>query len=50
MRYPASEKIEIIRMVEQSRLSVRRTLEKIGVPRATFYLYGRLSRCKSISI
>ena len=37
MRYPASEKIEIIRMVEQSHLSVRRTLEKIGIPRATFY-------------
>ncbi len=37
MRYPASEKIEIIRIVEQSRLSARRTLEQIGVPRATFY-------------
>ncbi len=37
MRYPASEKIEIIRMVEQSHLPVRRTLEPIGVPRATFY-------------
>ena len=37
MRYPASEKLEIIRMVEQSHLPVRRTLEKIGIPRATFY-------------
>jgi putative transposase len=37
MRYPASEKFEIIRMVEQSDLPVRRTLEKIGIPRATFY-------------
>ncbi len=37
MRYPASEKIEIIRLVEQSSLSVRRTLQQIGVPRATFY-------------
>ena len=37
MRYPASEKLEIIRRVEQSHLSVRRTLEKIGIPRATFY-------------
>src|SRR5688572_31610283 len=36
MRYPASEKLESIRMVEQSHLSVRRTLEKIGIPRATF--------------
>jgi transposase InsO family protein len=37
MRYPASEKIEIIRLVEQSHLPVRRTLEQIGVARATFY-------------
>ena len=37
MRYPASEKIEIIRLVEQSHLPVRRTLDKIGIPRATFY-------------
>ena len=31
MRYPASEKLEIIRLVEQSHLSVRRTLEKLGI-------------------
>jgi len=37
MRYPASEKLEIIRLVEQSHIPVRRTLEQIGVPRATFY-------------
>ena len=37
MRYPASEKLEIIRLVEQSHLSVRRTLEKLGIPRPTFY-------------
>jgi putative transposase len=37
MRYPAAEKAEIIRIVEQSHLSVRKTLEQIGVPRATFY-------------
>ena len=37
MRYPASEKTEIIRIVEQSHLSARKTLEQIGVPRATFY-------------
>src|SRR5215217_2976153 len=37
MRYPACEKLEIIRLVEQSHLSVRRTLEKLGVTRATFY-------------
>ena len=37
MRYPASEKLEIVRLVEQSHLPVRRTLERLGVPRATFY-------------
>ena len=37
MRYPASEKLEIIRLVEQSPLPVKRTLEKLGIPRATFY-------------
>jgi transposase InsO family protein len=37
MRYPASEKLEIIRLVEKSHLPVRRTLEKLGVSRATFY-------------
>ena len=37
MRYSASEKLEIIRLVEESTLSARRTLEKIGIPRATFY-------------
>ena len=46
MRYPASEKLEIIRLVEGSHQSVKRTLEQIGVSRPTFYLYGRLSRCK----
>jgi len=49
MRYPACEKLAIIQLVEQSHLPVRRTLEKLGIPKATFYLYGRLSRCKSIS-
>jgi transposase-like protein len=37
MRYPATEKLEIIRLVEQSHLSVRRTLAKIGIPPTTFY-------------
>ena len=37
MRYPASEKLEIIRLVEASALPVRRTLEKIGIAPATFY-------------
>ncbi|HQU70638.1 MAG TPA: IS3 family transposase [Albidovulum sp.] len=36
MRYPASAKLEIIRLVEQSHLSARRTLQKLGIPRSTF--------------
>ena len=42
MRYPAAEKREIIHLVEQSHLPVRRTLRHLGVPPATFYRwYGR---------
>ena len=44
MRYPASEKLEIIRLVEQSHLPVRRTLEKLGIARATFYHWYDLYR------
>src|SRR5271156_326724 len=39
MRYAAAEKLEIIRLVEQSSLPVRRTLEQIGIPRSTFYCW-----------
>jgi transposase len=31
MRYPASEKLEIIRIVEQSHLPAKRTLDQLGV-------------------
>ena len=37
MRYVASEKLEIIRLVEESHLSARLTLAKLGIPRTTFY-------------
>jgi len=37
MRYPASEKLEIIQLVEQSHLPVKRTLAKLGIPSTTFY-------------
>ena len=37
MRYPASEKLEIIRLVEQSHLPARRTLDKLGIAKTTFY-------------
>jgi putative transposase len=37
MRYPASEKLEIIRLVEQSHLPACRTLDKLGIAKTTFY-------------
>ena len=37
MRYPASEKLEIIRLVDQSHLGVKPTLDKLGIPKTTFY-------------
>jgi len=37
MRYSPSEKLEIIRIVEDSELSVRQTLKEIGIHRSTFY-------------
>ena len=37
MRYAASDKLEIIRLVEESHLSARRTLAKLGIPRTTVY-------------
>ena len=37
MRYPAAEKLEIIRTVEASHLPTRTTLGKIGIPKTTFY-------------
>ena len=36
-REGASEKLEIIRLVEQSHLPVKQTLDKLGIPRTTFY-------------
>ena len=44
MRYAASEKLEIIRLVEQSHLPIKRTLDKIGISRAKFYRWYDLYR------
>jgi putative transposase len=44
MRYPATEKLEIIRLVERSHLPVKRTLDKLGVSRPTFYRWYDLYR------
>ena len=45
MRYSAAEKLEIIRLVEQSHLSVRRTLRQLGIPPATFYRWYDRYQC-----
>lgn len=37
MKYTQAEKMEIIRMVEQSNLGVKKTLEEMDVPRSSFY-------------
>ena len=37
MRYSPAEKMEIIRLVERSTLSIKATLAELGVPRSTFY-------------
>ena len=39
MRYPASEKLEIIRLVERSSRPAKWTFDKLGVPRRTFYCW-----------
>jgi transposase-like protein len=37
MRYTQAEKLEIIRLVEASTLSITKTLAELDVPRSTFY-------------
>ena len=37
MRYPATEKLEIIQSVEQSHLPAKQTLDRLGIARRTFY-------------
>ena len=44
MRYPASDKFEIIRIVEQSHLPAKRTLDQLGIARRTFYRW--YDRCR----
>jgi len=41
MRYTASEKLEIIQLIEKSNLSVRRTLGQLDIPKSTFYGWYR---------
>jgi putative transposase len=44
VRLTAAEKREVIRLVEGSELSVRQTLQELGVNRATFYAWYRRYR------
>jgi len=46
MRLTAAEKREVIRLVEGSDLSVRRTLGELGVQRSTFYGWYRRYRAE----
>jgi putative transposase len=46
MRYTQAEKMEIIRLVEASDLSVTRTLAELDVPRSTFYRWYERYRNK----
>ena len=39
MRYPASEKFEILTLVDQSHLPIRRTLKMLGISSSSFYLW-----------
>ena len=41
MRYRQSEKMEIIRIVEESPLSIKQTLLELNVNRSTFYNWYR---------
>ncbi len=41
MRYTQSEKMEIIRMVEESSLGITQTLRELDIPRSSFYEWYR---------
>ncbi len=41
MRYSPSEKMEVIKMVEESALSVRQNLRELNINRSTFYEWYR---------
>ena len=52
MRLPASEKLEIIGLVEQSHLPARRTLQMLGIKPSTFYRWYdryRSGGCRGLS-
>ena len=48
MRYSASEKVEIIQLVERSDLSIRKTLAHLDIHRSTFYSWLQRYRDKGV--
>lgn len=50
MRYPASEKLEIIRTVEGSHLPTKMTLDTLGIPRTTFYRPLSVIACNHLPV
>jgi transposase-like protein len=44
MRYSATEKLEIIQLVERARLPGKQTLDKLGISRTTFYRWSATVR------
>ena len=50
MRQSGSEKLETIRLVEDSELSVTATLRELGVPRRTFYGWYRRYKERGVAV
>ena len=44
MRYNQSEKMQIIRLVEESPLSIKQTLLELNINRSTFYIWCMSSK------
>lgn len=49
MRYTQAEKMEIIRLVEASDLSIRQSLRELGIPRSTFYRWYQRYQAKGFA-
>ena len=48
MRFSQSEKMEIIRLVQGSGLSVTHTLKELDVPRSSFYRWYSRLPCRGL--
>lgn len=45
MRFTQSEKMEIIKLVDESNISANRTLKELGIPSSTFYKWYKKYQC-----